>query len=127
MANDSRDTDITKKLFLKLLEKNWGLVSKTCSELNISRQAYYNWMDDDPNFKRMVDDTYELVLDKVEQKLFEKIDEKSEKSIHFYLKHKGRKRGYEDFLNIETNQVDNIEIKILKNDDDKITIQKNKE
>lgn len=116
-----------KQNFLKLLQKNYGVVTKTCQDMGMSRVAYYNWMNDDMDFRKAVEDITDVVLDMVEQKLFEKIDEKSEKSIHFFLKHRGKKRGYEESLNIETNQVDNIEIKILKNDDDKITIQKNKE
>ncbi len=83
-----------KKLLLKALEKSMGIVSKACEIAKLDRSTFYKYYNDDEQFKNDVDNMQEYVLDFAESKLLENIKDKKETSIIFYLKTKGRKRGY---------------------------------
>jgi len=83
-----------KKLLLKALEKSMGIVSKACQIVNLDRSTFYKYYNEDEQFKEDVDNMQEYVLDFAESKLLENIKDKKETSIIFYLKTKGRKRGY---------------------------------
>ena len=109
-------TVLHKKSVIEALKKNLGIVSKACESASISRTQYYTWVETDPVFKAEVESIQELAIDHVESKLFEKIDgvvvesrdgesiyatPPSDTAIIFYLKTKGKKRGY-----IEKTEVD---------------------
>ena len=83
-----------KKLLLKALEKSMGIVSKACEIAKLDRSTFYKYYNEDEEFKNDVDNMQEYVLDFAESKLLENIKDKKETSIIFYLKTKGRKRGY---------------------------------
>ena len=83
-----------KKLLLKALEKSMGIVSKACEIVKLDRSTFYKYYNEDEQFKHDVDNMQEYVLDFAESKLLENIKDKKETSIIFYLKTKGRKRGY---------------------------------
>ena len=92
---------IHKEKLLIALEKSLGIVTAACKEVGISRQQFYEYCKTDPEFKKSVDDINEITLDFTESQLFRKIKEGSERSILFYMKYKGRKRGYTEKLEIE--------------------------
>ena len=83
-----------KKLLLKALEKSMGIVSKACEIAKLDRSTFYKYYNEDEQFASDVDNMQEYVLDFAESKLLENIKDKKETSIIFYLKTKGRKRGY---------------------------------
>lgn len=112
-----------KKKLLEALERNYGIVTPACKEVGISRNQFYKYLREDPEFKQRVDDIDEMTLDFVEHKLLNKIDEGSERSILFYMKYKARKRGYTDSLDITTGGDKITEIKLIQiqnNDNDDI-------
>ena len=92
MRHNKREEN--KELFLIALEKTLGIVSAACKEIGISRDTYYKWLRDDPEFKKKVDDMNEYQVDFVENQLFKKIKAGSERAILFYMKYKGKNRGY---------------------------------
>jgi len=106
-----------KKIFLEALEFHLGNITSTCNQLGFSRTQFYQWMDNDADFKKQVDEIGEIALDFVESKLFQKIDgihsktddgivykkEPDTTAIIFYLKTKGRKRGYIERTEIDLN------------------------
>lgn len=115
-----------KALLLEALERSLGLVTPACREAGISRNQYYIYYNTDPVFKAAVDDINEITLDFAENQLFKKIKEGSERSILFYMKYKGRNRGYNERLEIEgtldisgITTIKMIEIK-KEDEDDKI-------
>lgn len=112
------DTEINKRRLLRALEKHRGIVTHACREVNMSREFFYRCCKDDPSFKAKVDEINETVIDFVENKLFEKIDTGSEKSIHFYLRFKGKGRGYTDSLDITSagESITDVEIRIVRDD-----------
>ena len=83
-----------KAKMLKALEKSLGVVTSACKMANVGRTTYYEWLDKDPEFKKAVDDFNNIALDFAESKLYELIQEGNVTATIFYLKTKGKKRGY---------------------------------
>lgn len=69
-------------------------VSATCRKIGISRRIYYTWMNSNEDFRNAIDDEQEALLDMAETKLHQNIMEGREASIFFFLKTKGKNRGY---------------------------------
>jgi hypothetical protein len=101
---------IKKQLVLEALENNLGLVSHTCKEVGISRNTFYVYYRTDPDFKLAVDDINEMVTDFVESQLYKKIKEGDTQSILFYMKYKGKKRGYSDSIDINSKVESTVKI-----------------
>ena len=96
-------TDKKKKDFLVSLKKNNGNISESCDAANIGRQTYYDWIDKDEGFKQDADDAQESLIDLAESKLMENIEDNDNTSIIFFLKTKGKKRGYIEKQEIDAN------------------------
>jgi len=98
-----------KKAMLEALEKSLGVVTTACETVGISRSSYYNWYKEDQEFAKQVDELQLVALDFVESQLFKQIREGSTAATIFYLKTKGRSRGYierteADFINGQNQQ-----------------------
>ena len=83
-----------KNNILDAMVHSLGNVSEVCNKLNISRTTFYNYYNNDIEFKGKVDDIKNIALDFVESKLIGKIKEGDIVAILFYLKTQGKKRGY---------------------------------
>ena len=92
-----------KKTFLKFLKEGMGIVSYACDKTNISRQTFYNWKDNDDDFAQQAEDIQETTVDMAESKLLTSINEGNVAAIIFYLKTKGKKRGYIEQHDIDVN------------------------
>ena len=75
------------------LRNNLGHISRACESAKISRGTYYKWIDE-AEFKEQVDAVNEGLVDHVEHQLLKKIDMGDTTAIIFYLKTKGKNRGY---------------------------------
>lgn len=91
-----------KKQLLISLERNLGIVTSACKEVGIGRDTFYRYYNSDEDFKKSVDDINEITIDFVETQLLKKIKDGSERSILFYMKYKGKKRGYSSSMDITT-------------------------
>lgn len=120
-------TKENKEMFLKALEKTLGIISAACKESGVKRETYYSWIKKDPDFKAKVDELYEYQVDFVEHQLFKKIKAGSERAILFYMKYKGRNRGYANRTELTgadgEDLFKNIEFKFNKPIDFKSTIK----
>lgn len=105
-----------KQMLIEALERNLGLVTPSCKEVGISRKQFYHYCRVDADFKAAVDEINESTIDFVENQLYTKIKQGSEKSILFYMKYKGRGRGYTESIQIDANV--KIEQPLLKPLDD---------
>ena len=103
MERKLNKTDNRKRIFISALEKSFGIITETCRKVSLSRAQFYLWYNTDPAFKIEVDDVLNIALDHVEGKLFELIDEKNPAAIIFYLKTKGKRRGYIERQEVDTN------------------------
>ena len=119
---------IKKKMLLESLENSLGIVSTACTKANISRSSFYKWYKEDEVFKKKVDEIDNVKLDFVESQLFKNIQKEKERSIIFYLQHKGHKRGYihRQDINLTSNdeEIKKIEIEIVKPKGDSSTTEK---
>lgn len=89
------DNNLSKEQnrFLKALQASLGNITGACAKIRISRQTYYNWMKN-PEFAQAVENVNEANLDYAESKLLSLIRQENATAIIFYLKTKGKKRGY---------------------------------
>lgn len=98
-----------KKELIAAMESCHGIVSDACKTVKVSRVTYYDYYKKDPEFKKAIDEIENTVLDFVEGKLFKLIDKGDVASTLFYLKTKGKGRGY-----IEKSEIDhNVNIPAL--------------
>jgi hypothetical protein len=83
-----------KKAMLDALEKSLGVVTSACKSVGVSRWTYYDWLRNDEEFKKQVDDIQNIALDFAESQLHKQIQSGNISGIIFYLKTKGKDRGY---------------------------------
>lgn len=110
-----------KKAMIEALEKSLGIVTTAAEQVGISRKTHYQWLKEDEEYKQEVESLTDAALDYAESKLFEKItgvevvsgydkesgepitytQPPSDTAIIFYLKTKGKKRGYIERTEVE--------------------------
>lgn len=95
------ENDIKKKAMIVALEASLGIVSTACKQVDISRQTHYRWLTEDQEYKEAVDSIADLALDFAETQLHKQIKEGEVSSTIFYLKTKGKKRGYVEKTEVE--------------------------
>ncbi|MBL7881222.1 MAG: helix-turn-helix domain-containing protein [Chryseobacterium gambrini] len=94
MVRNRLSTKLKKKMVLKALEKSLAVVSSACQMANVNRQTFYNWLKSDSQFKEAYEEIKEISLDFAETSLFQQIGEYNTTATIFYLKTKGKHRGY---------------------------------
>ena len=94
-------TDILKKNLLSALEKSLGIVTTACKIVDCNRSTFYKYYNNDQDFKNAVDELENLTLDFVESKLHKQIKDDNTTATIFYLKTKGKKRGYVERREVE--------------------------
>jgi len=87
-------TEHHKKAIIDALEKSLGVVTTACKNVGIGRTTFYEWMKDDQEFEQEVNEIQNIALDFAESQLHKQIGEGSTAATIFYLKTKGKKRGY---------------------------------
>ena len=84
----------TKKALVEALEKSLGVVSTACKAAGISRDTHYRWLKEDPEYKAQVEELSEVAVDFAESHLHKLIKEGNPAATIFFLKTKGKNRGY---------------------------------
>jgi len=97
-------TDTKKGLMLDALEKSLGIVSTACKMVDISRQTHYAWLKADEEYKKAVNSIQDGVLDFAESHLYKLVKEGNPAATIFFLKTKGKKRGYIERQEIEVQE-----------------------
>ena len=87
-------SDINKTAMIEALEKSLGIVTTACKTVGIARSTHYQWMIDDPEYKIEVEGISDIALDFAESQLHKQIQDGQPASTIFYMKTKGKKRGY---------------------------------
>lgn len=104
-----KSTAIQKEAMIKALKASLGNVSAACESVGISRQTHYRWLEEDEDYSVAFENIGEQVLDFAETSLVTQIKEKNTAATIFYLKTKGKKRGYiEAVVNINNEVEDDI-------------------
>lgn len=117
MSNKSNQL---KKRLLESLEKNLGHVTEACKAAGISRKTFYKYKKEDPEFKKKVKEIEEIQIDFVESKLIQNIKKGDKTSIIFYLKTKGKHRGYYERVVRDNNNNNNVNIELTSDSIKKI-------
>jgi|TARA_R110000796_G_scaffold2888_6_gene11184 hypothetical protein len=104
----NEQTEHNKREVMKALEKSLGIVTTACKNADISRTQFYQWLKDDSEFKRKVDDISNIALDFAESQLHKQIGDQNTSATIFYLKTKGKKRGYVERQEITGIDGDNV-------------------
>ena len=83
-----------KKAIIEALEQSLGVVTSACKKVGVGRTTFYGWLADDEEFANQVKDIENVALDFAESQLHKQIKDGNPSSTIFYLKTKGKRRGY---------------------------------
>ncbi len=69
-------------------------ISATCDKVGIARRTFYYWKERNQRFREAIEDAEEMSIDFAESKLRQAVMGGDMTAIIFFLKTKGKKRGY---------------------------------
>ena len=101
MTQQDVTTKNRKKAMLEAMRKTLGVVTPACEIAKINRITYYRWMERDEKFRAEVKDIENIAIDFAESQLHKQIKNGEVSSTIFFLKTKGKSRGY-----IEKSEID---------------------
>lgn len=105
---------IKKEAVLDALEKSLGVVTTAVKSVGVARSTFYKWLKEDEAFAKEVKDIENIALDFAESQLHSQIKDGNTSATIFFLKCRGKKRGY-----IEKSELD------ITSGDEPITIEFN--
>jgi len=114
--NDMTTNDIHKKAMIEALEKSLGIVTTACKSVGISRETHYRWLREDEEYRKQVEDISDVALDFAESQLHKQIQNGEVSSTIFYLKTKGKKRGYIEKQEMDLNHSGGVQLIFKKAD-----------
>ena len=85
---------LKKEAMLQALENSLGVVTVACKQSSTPRSTYYKWLKEDEEFAKQVKEIENIALDFAESQLHSQMKDGSTSATIFYLKTKGKKRGY---------------------------------
>tara|TARA_B100000424_G_scaffold63506_1_gene46478 strand:+ start:14984 stop:15337 length:354 start_codon:yes stop_codon:yes gene_type:complete len=85
---------IKKEAMLQALENSLGVVTVACKQSDTPRSTYYKWLKEDEEFAKSVKEIENIALDFAESQLHSQMKDGNTSATIFYLKTKGKKRGY---------------------------------
>lgn len=103
---------IKKEAMLQALENSLGVVTVACKSANIPRSTYYKWLKEDKEFADQVKEIENIALDFAESQLHSQIKDGSTPATIFYLKTKGKKRGYIEKQELDLTSAEPVKIKV---------------
>ena len=84
LLKDRQDT--LKKKLIEAMEESLGVIKTACKSCKCSRQSFYNFLTDDKEFAKAIEQGKRTSHDFVRSMLIENIKDKKESSIFFYMK-----------------------------------------
>ena len=109
----------TDEQIIDALEKTGGNQAAAARALDCSRQTVWSRIQKSEAVKKAYDSVNEANLDRAENELMKLVDEGEFKAIKFYLRTKGRKRGYGDKMELSGKiNVDKIPVEVVEPDKD---------
>tara|TARA_X000001382_G_scaffold21456_1_gene13048 strand:+ start:3519 stop:3872 length:354 start_codon:yes stop_codon:yes gene_type:complete len=90
----NKSRHIKKEAMLQALENSLGVVTVACKQTETPRSTYYKWLKEDKEFAQSVKDIENIALDFGESQLHKQIGDGNTSATIFFLKTKGKKRGY---------------------------------
>ena len=99
---------------LGVLEPALKMIEPEIQKRKALRRQFYRWMASDIEFNTDINSIEDISLDFAESKLKENMSKGSTTDIIFYLKTKGRKRGYEERSTVVNENKEPLKIEIGK-------------
>ena len=90
----NKSRHIKKEAMLQALENSLGVVTVACKQSATPRSTYYKWLKEDEDFAKSVKEIENIALDFAESQLHSQMKDGNTSATIFYLKTKGKKRGY---------------------------------
>ena len=90
----NKSRHIKKEAMLQALENSLGVVTVACKKTETPRSTYYKWLKEDQEFAQAVQEIENVALDFAESQLHKQIQSGNTSATIFYLKTKGKNRGY---------------------------------
>jgi hypothetical protein len=109
-------TEHHKKAMLDALEKSLGVVTSACKTVGVGRTTHYLWMQEDKEYKAAVDELSDVAIDFAESQLHKQIKEGNSTATIFFLKTKGKKRGYIERQEVDIQTPKLFQIEVLGED-----------
>lgn len=95
-----------KKAMLRALEQSLGVVTTAAKKVGLNRSTHYEWIKTDEAYKAAVEDIENIAIDFAESQLHQQINNNNTTATIFFLKTKGKKRGYVETTIIKTQDSD---------------------
>tara|TARA_R110000744_G_scaffold160240_1_gene276541 strand:- start:228 stop:566 length:339 start_codon:yes stop_codon:yes gene_type:complete len=95
---------IKKESMIQALEASLGVVTTACKKVDLPRSTFYKWIKEDAKFAEQAKDITNIALDFAESHLHKQIGDDNTAATIFYLKTKGKNRGYVERQQIEINE-----------------------
>lgn len=86
--------NISIEKIAEVYKKKGCNITAACAALNITRQTFYTRKAKSKKLQELIEEADESLLDFAESKLIEHINNNDITSLIFFLKTKGKKRGY---------------------------------
>lgn len=127
LVTAAEQTAQMKRVFLDALSKSLGVVTQACQVTGVGRTTHYAWMRQDPDYARAVEAIEEEAVDFGESKLLQLIngvtvekkgrdgeavvykDKPDVAAVIFFLKTKGKRRGYTERVEVAHTSTDVID------------------
>jgi hypothetical protein len=120
MANK---TEQIKRAMVEAMEQSLGVVTTACKKVGIGRTTYYEYYNTDSKFKAEIDDLQNVAIDFAESQLHKQIKDGNTSATIFYLKTKGKSRGYVERQEVQMTGDSLFQIEIIgSKDSDKHSI-----
>ena len=92
--NTKKELSLKQLAMVEAMEKNLGIVTTSCRQAGIARVTHYEWLKTNKEYRKEIKDIENVALDFAESHLHKQIAKGNPLSTMFYLKCKGKKRGY---------------------------------
>jgi hypothetical protein len=115
---ERESTKKKKQAMLTALENSLGIVSTACRKANVSRSQHYEWLKADEDYKTEVDAITETSIDLAEASLLSQIQNRNTSATIFYLKTKGKNRGYIETTELVGDGIQPITVKVIEGNKD---------
>lgn len=111
---------VKKAAMLQALEETLGIVKAACMKAGVSRSTHYEWMNEDKAYKKACHLVIDDQVDFAESELLKNIKTGDVASIIFFLKCKGKDRGYVERQEIEHDASVNKRISLIIKADEEV-------
>lgn len=100
---------------INALSLHLGIVTSAAKDVGIDRTTHYLWLKEDEDYRLAVESIQDITLDFAESQLHKLIKNDDTTATIFYLKTKGKKRGYIERIenDLSINQMPKVTIEIV--------------